>query len=85
MNARHLSFAAVGMAATLAVIAALAPAAHSQVQTGPSLVPIGTSTSGSTSTVWFHEPSSRQAVACQTVQQASGLSSIHCVSARLPS
>ncbi len=84
MNTRTLGFVAAGAAAALGLSAALAPIAHSQVQAIPSLLPIGVSSSGSTSTVWFHEPSSRQAVACQTVQQGAGISGIQCVAAKLP-
>jgi hypothetical protein len=85
MNVHRLCLVATGLAATVAVVAALVPAAHSQVQASPSLVPIGVSSSGSTSTAWFHEPSSRQAFACQTIAQGSGLSAIQCVVAKLPS
>jgi hypothetical protein len=85
MNLRSLGLVAVGYVATLALAVALAPVAQSQVQATPSYVPIGVSSSGSTSTVWFHEPSSRQALACQTVQQGSGVSSIQCIAAKLPS
>lgn len=84
MTARQSALAAAAAIAALFVFA-LAPSARSQVQATPSFVPIGTSSSGSTSTVWFHEPSSRQAVACQTVQQGGALSAIQCVAARLPS
>jgi hypothetical protein len=34
--------------------------------------------------VWFHEPSSRQALACQTVNQGAGLASIQCARTTLP-
>ncbi|MEO5698861.1 MAG: hypothetical protein ABIQ60_17200, partial [Burkholderiaceae bacterium] len=44
-----------------------APNARSQINASPSWVPIGVSSSGNTSTVWFQEPSSRQTAACQTV------------------
>lgn len=57
--------------------------AQSQINAAPSWVPVGVSQSGNSSTVWFHEPSSRQTLACQTVGSAAG-SSIHCVSAKLP-
>jgi hypothetical protein len=36
------------------------------------------------STVWFHEPATRQAVACQTASQGTGLSGIQCISTKLP-
>lgn len=85
MNARSMGLVAAGSLVTLALAAVFAPAARSQIQATPSYVPIGVSASGNTSTVWFHEPSSRQALACQTVQQSSGLTSIQCVAAKLPS
>lgn len=85
MNSKTLGLVAIGSLATFAITAALMPVARSQVQATPSYVPIGVSSSGSTSTVWFHEPSSRQALACQTVAQGSGgLSSIQCVAGKLP-
>jgi hypothetical protein len=59
--------------------------ARSQINASPVLRPIGVSASGNTSTAWFHEPSSGQAVACRTVEgQGSTLSGIQCVTARLP-
>jgi hypothetical protein len=85
MNARSLGLVAAGALAALALVVMLAPTARSQVEAAPSFVPIGVSSSGSTSTVWFHEPLSRQALACQTVQQGSTLSSIQCVAVKLPS
>jgi hypothetical protein len=85
MNARTLGLVTIGSLAAMAVAADLVPVARSQIQAAPSYVPIGVSSSGSTSTVWFHEPSSRQALACQTVvAQGTGLSSIQCVAAKLP-
>jgi len=69
----------------LVVIAFLSPLAQSQIQASPSYVPIGVASSANTSTVWFHEPFSRQVLACQAVVTAStGLSSIQCVAAKLP-
>ena len=84
MNTRTLGLVAASSFASFALALALMPSAKSQVVAIPSYVPIGVSASGSSSTVWFHEPSSRQALACQTVQQGSGVSSIQCVSAKLP-
>lgn len=85
MNTTVLRVAVTASLVVLAGAALLAPAARSQVQALPSYVPIGVSASGSNSTVWFHEPSSRQALACQTVTSGGGtLSSIHCVTAKLP-
>ncbi len=62
-----------------------APNARSQINASPSWVPIGVSSSGNASTAWFQEPSSRQTAACQTVStQASGITAIQCVTAKLP-
>ncbi|MDB5887446.1 MAG: hypothetical protein JWM03_318 [Rhodocyclales bacterium] len=71
-------------AAAIVVAALLSPLAKSQMQASPSYIPIGVSSAGNISTVWFHEPYSRQALACQTVVTAAGLSSIQCVSTKLP-
>jgi hypothetical protein len=85
MSTRIFGLVAVGSLAALALAAVLVPVARSQIQATPSYVPIGVSASGTTSTVWFHEPSSRHAVACQTVvAQGTGLSNIQCVTAKLP-
>lgn len=84
MNARTLGLVAASSLASFALAIAVVPAARSQVVANPSYVPIGVSASGNSSTVWFHEPSSRQALACQTVQQGSGVSAIQCVTAKLP-
>jgi hypothetical protein len=85
MNVRSLGHVAIASLATLALTVAIAPAALSQIQAKPSYVPIGVSASANGSTAWFHEPSSRQALACQTIQQGSSLSSIQCVAVKLPS
>lgn len=61
----------------------LSPLAKSQMQASPSYIPIGVSSTGNASTVWFHEPFSRQALACQTVTTSAGLSSIQCVTTKL--
>lgn len=76
--------ASVVAGVALTVAAMFASTARSQVHAGPSFVPIGVSSSGNTSTVWFHEPSSRQALACQTVNQGAGLASIQCARTTLP-
>ena len=70
----------------LAGAAALwAPTARSQVSAMPSWVPIGVSASGNGSTAWFHEPSSRQALACHAVPgSGGGIASVQCVTAKLP-
>ncbi len=86
MNKQLVRMAAVAAFAGLmvgAVMTAAAPA-RSQVQAAPSYVPIGVSSSGNVSTVWFHEPSSRQALVCQTASQGTGLSGIQCTSTKLP-
>jgi len=62
-----------------------APSARSQMTAMPSWIPIGVSASANGSTVWFHEPHSRQALACHSV--ASGTTnapSIACAAAKLP-
>ena len=70
----------------LAGAAALwAPTARSQVSAMPSWVPIGVSASGNGSTAWFHEPSSRQALACHAVPASGGaIANVQCVTAKLP-
>jgi hypothetical protein len=83
MNKPAVSAAAVVATLTLATL--WLPQAKSQVMASPSYVPVGVSASGNTSTAWFHEPSARQVLACQTVVTAgAGLSSIHCVTAKVP-
>jgi hypothetical protein len=86
MNKPYVRIAAVAAFAGLAVGVALTAAApaRSQVQAAASYVPIGVSSSGNVSTVWFHEPATRQAVACQTASQGTGLSGIQCISTKLP-
>lgn len=71
--------------AVIALIVFLSPLAKSQMQASPSYVPIGVASTGNASTAWFHEPFSRQVLACQTVVTAgSGLSGIQCVTSKLP-
>lgn len=74
------------VALSLAGAAALwAPSARSQMSAMPSWIAIGVATSGNGSTAWFHEPSSRQALACHTVPSGpAGAASIQCVMAKLP-
>jgi hypothetical protein len=86
MNKHSVRIAAVAAFVGLALGAALTAAAPagSQVQAAASYVPIGVSSSGNVSTVWFHEPATRQAVACQTASQGTGLSGIQCISTKLP-
>ena len=71
-------------AATVAALSIVGQA-RSQINASPSWVPIGVSGSGSNSVAWFHEPSTRQAVACLAVQsQGTGLTGVQCVSGKLP-
>ena len=85
MNTRYVKPLGIAAAGLLVLTAGLSPLARSQIQAQPSYVPIGVSSSGNTSTVWFHDPSSRQALACQTVAGSGGaLSAIHCTTAKLP-
>jgi hypothetical protein len=86
MNGRSRSVAAIGAAFAAAALVFLTQQARSQmINASPSLIPIGVSSSGSTSTAWFHEPHSRLAVACQTVAgQGQSLSSVLCVTTKLP-
>ncbi|MCB1983758.1 MAG: hypothetical protein KDF63_18245 [Rhodoferax sp.] len=85
MNLRAFRYPTVAAALVLAGALAIAPYARSQIDAAPSWAPIGTSASGASSTVWFHEPGSRQAVACQTVAGADGrLAGVSCAQGRLP-
>jgi hypothetical protein len=79
----------VAAVAVLVVVGAAAialPLARAQVQVTANYVPIGVAASGTTSTVWFHQPASGHVLACQSVSTTSapGPSGIHCVSAKLP-
>jgi len=74
--------ALAGCALLGGLAAAWSPSARSQINASPSWVPIGVSQSGSGSTAWFHEPGSRQAVACQSTS-APALA-VQCVTVRLP-
>jgi hypothetical protein len=80
---RHIAFASIAAATGLGAVALLAPEAHSQVQATPSYVPIGVSASGSGSTVWFHEPFSRQALVCHSSGSGAGLAA-QCITVKLP-
>ncbi len=84
MNIRSFRIPAIALLTALVLAVLLSPLAKSQMQAAPSYIPIGVSSSGNTSTVWFHEPYSRQTLACQTVAGASGPSAIQCVSTKLP-
>jgi hypothetical protein len=84
MNIRSLRMPAITLLTALALAVFLSPLAKSQVQAAPSYIPIGVSSAGNTSTVWFHEPYSRQALACQTTSTPNGPAAIQCVSTHLP-
>lgn len=85
MGMNLIRFSAVAAIAGLVLAVATAAPARSQIDVAPSYQPIGTAASGSTSTVWFHEPSSRKVIACQTTPGAGkGPGEIQCVSSRLP-
>jgi len=84
MNTRSVRLMILALVAMLLMAVFLSPLAKSQMQAAPSYIPIGVSSTGNTSTAWFHEPYSRQALACQTVSTAAGLSSIQCVTTKLP-
>jgi len=85
MSKPSVRLSAIALLAALVLAVVLSPLARSQIQATPSYVPVGVSSSGSTSTAWFHEPSARQALACQTVVTPNtGLSSIQCVATKLP-
>ena len=79
---RWLVIVALSLAGTAAL---WAPSARSQMSAMPSWIAIGVAASGSGSTAWFHEPSSRQALACHAVTGGPpGAASIQCVMAKLP-
>jgi uncharacterized membrane protein len=84
MNSRNLRFLGTAAVAALVLALALVQQARSQINAAPSLLPIGVSASGNTSTAWFHEPHSRLVVACQTTGQGTSLSGVQCVSSKLP-
>ena len=77
----RLSVVAVLLA--LAAAAVFIPSARSQIQVTPSLLPIGVASAGSTSMVWFHEPSTGKVVACQATGGAS-LTGVQCAVGKLP-
>ncbi len=76
----------LSVAATLIALATAAvfiPAARSQMQVTPSLLPIGVASSGNGSMVWFHEPASGKVVACQASGGAA-MSGVQCAVGKLP-
>ena len=72
--------------AALALVGLLWPAARSQaqLQVAPNFVPMGVASNGTSSTAWFHEPSTGRAMACHTAPAAGGLTPIQCVTVKLP-
>lgn len=71
--------------ASCAAIAAYASSAKSQMMAAPSYQAIGVASTGNSSMVWLHEPSSGRVVACQSAATpGSGPSPIQCVTASLP-
>lgn len=74
----------IALGAALGSAALVLPFARAQTQVTPSYVPLGVAASGSTSTAWFHQPSSGTLVACQTAASGGALSGIQCVTSKLP-
>jgi hypothetical protein len=75
--------AAVAALLAVMITAGWSLTARSQINAAPSWVPIGVSSSGGGSAVWFHESSSRRVLACQTAGSPSA-PTVHCASATLP-
>jgi hypothetical protein len=86
MNPPTVRLFVITAGAALALAVAALPSARSQIMATPSYVPVGVSSSGGSSTAWFHEPSSRQVLACQTVTAApnGAASGVQCVSTKMP-
>ncbi len=85
MNKTIWRVSLVAVVAALASAALVLPLARAQVHAAPSYVPVGVSASESTSTAWFHQPSSGTLVACQLPAARAGAApGIQCVSAKLP-
>ena len=75
----------VAGAALAASLLSTAWSQPSQFRANPVFQPIGVSASGTGSTVWFHDPSTGRAMACQTVSTSgTGLSGIQCATTKLP-
>jgi len=72
----------------LAVLGVLAsmflwqPHAASQIQVGPSYVPVGVAAAEGATTAWFHQPSSGRVVVCLAATRPG--SAIQCAEGRLP-
>ena len=76
-------FSVIAVLLALVAAAVFMPSARSQIQATPSLLPIGVASSGNTSMVWFHEPSTGRVVACQSTGGA-GLTGVQCAVGKLP-
>jgi hypothetical protein len=75
----------VAVVTVIVLTAALLPLARSQVQVAASYIPIGVAASGSSSTAWFHQPSSGRVMACQSIAQGgAAIANIQCVTTKLP-
>jgi len=85
MTRTHAQWLVIGALSLAGAAALFAPSARSQMSAMPSWIAIGVAASGNGSTAWFHEPSSRQALACHTVPAGpAGAASIQCAVAKLP-
>ncbi len=85
MVKRNVRWTIAAAAAATVTGVVLIGSARSQINAAPSWVPMGVSASGTTSTAWFHEPASRQVVACRAVEGAGGRqSAVQCVAGALP-
>ena len=82
MNRSVPWLAAVLLLAAITFVAFVAPA-RSQIQATPSYQSVGVSQAGGSSTAWFHEPSSRTVIACQSAATATA-PAIQCATAKLP-
>ena len=87
MFATRYRMAAGAAVVTLMIGFAIASQAQSQSQfnASPNWVPIGVASGAGSNVAWFHEPSSRQALACRLVEgQGGNPPALVCTSGRLP-
>ena len=85
MFATRYRMAAGAAVVTLMIGFAIASQAQSQFNASPNWVPIGVASGAGSNVAWFHEPSSRQALACRLVEgQGAIQSAVVCTSGRLP-
>lgn len=85
MNRSSIRVLAFSFLATMGLAAFLLPVARSQIQVAPSYIPIGVASSGSSSMVWFHVPTSGTVLVCQSESNTgTPLTGIRCVATRLP-